>query len=461
MIEDGRGLAVSTSSRDAVAALDRAILGYAGARLDTGDHLKAALAGDPDMPLAHCVKGLFLLLFARRDFLERAKTALAAAERAASVRETTARERRYLDLLKARCAGQFRQAAAILDRMVAEYPLDLMALKQAENAHFYHGENAAMRRSVASALPAWRDTMPGYGFVLGMKAFACEEMGDYGEAEAAGREAVARNPEDVWAAHAVAHVMEMQGRPREGIAWIDGLAAHWKGCNNFAYHVWWHRALYWFELERHDRVLALYDEEVRPQSTEDYLDICNAVALLWRLERAGVDVGRRWTELAERSAARSGEHMLVFADLHFAIALAAADLGSAERLLASARRYADDAEETQAEVMREAGLAVIEAALADRRGAHDEAVDRLLAARPALHRIGGSHAQRDLFELMLVDNAMRAGRLDLARDLLTARTHEKPRSPATWRGYARALAALGEANAAAEAERRAALLVAA
>ena len=130
--------------------------------------------------------------------------------------------------------------------------------------------------------------------MLGCHAFGLEETGDYGAAERAGREAIERNPADIWGAHAVQHVFEMTGRPHDGIAWTERLEVNWRKCNNFAYHALWHRCLFLLELGEAEGALERYDREVRPESTDDLLDISNAVSLLWRLERAGVDVGRRW-----------------------------------------------------------------------------------------------------------------------------------------------------------------------
>ncbi|MEG9883503.1 MAG: hypothetical protein V6Z86_02595 [Hyphomicrobiales bacterium] len=157
-------------------AYDATVNAYLGFELATGDRLKETLTLDPAMPLAHYLKGCFLLLFAKQD--------LAA-------------------------------AAAAYDVLLLDHPHDIVALKLAQYLHFYLGAAEGMRGSVARPFYAWDETVPGYGFVLGLKAFALEECGDYAAAETAGREAVERNPADLWAAHAVAHVMEMQdARPR-------------------------------------------------------------------------------------------------------------------------------------------------------------------------------------------------------------------------------------------------------
>ena len=421
MQHDTRGLAQTAASAEAMRAFDATVEAYLGFRLATGDRLKETLTLDPAMPLAHVLKGCFLLLFAKRGLAQRAEKALGDAKAAGAEAGLTPREAQHLAALETWLSGDMAAAAECYDAILLNHPHDIVALKLAQYLHFYLGAAAAMRGSVARPFHAWREDMPGYGYVLGLKAFALEETGDYAAAEATGREAVARNPGDIWAAHAVAHVMEMQDRPAEGAPWIDGLESHWAGCNNFAYHVYWHRCLFLLEQGRSDEVLAHYDTKVRGDLSEEYLDISNAVALLWRLEQRGVDVGERWAELAEKSARLGEDHMLVFADAHFMMASAAAGRpGEAESLLESLERFATGYG-TEADVAHEVGLPLCRAVLAHRRGRYGEAVDALLPHRAALNRIGGSRAQRDLFEQLLIDAAINGGKPALARALLSER----------------------------------------
>jgi hypothetical protein len=113
--------------------------------------------------------------------------------------------------------------------------------------------------------------------------------------------------------------------------------------------------------------------------------------------------------------------MLVFADTHYMMALAAeGPAGAAEALLESLEGFAGEAG-TEAEVAHAIGLPLCRAVLAHRRGRYGEAVDALLPHRPALKRIGGSRAQRDLFEQLLIDAAVKSGRKALARALLSER----------------------------------------
>jgi hypothetical protein len=225
----------------------------------------------------------------------------------------------------------------------------------------------------------------------------------------------------------------MQDRSEDGLRWLDESGAGWLDANNFAFHVAWHRCLFLLELKRYDEILARYDVEVRPESSDDYLDITNAVSLLWRLEQVGVAVGRRWNELAERSAARSDDHMSVFGDAHFAAALAAAGGdGAFVQWQGSSKAFATGSGETQARVMADVGLALGAATLAHRQGDYGRAVDLLLPIRARLWRIGGSHAQRDVFAKLLIDAAVRAGRVDTARALLGERLATRPNNAWAW-----------------------------
>jgi tetratricopeptide (TPR) repeat protein len=427
MHQDARGLDITAATAQAAAHFDAVIDSYMGFRNDVGDLLKRTLAADPEFPLALCARGYFMLLFAVRGLVPRARQAHAAAVAAAAKLGATERERSHLAALDAWCDGDITLALARWQAILAEFPRDVLALKLANFWHFYLGDSAALRDCVADALRGWDDAVPGYGYVLGLQAFGFEESGGYEAAERTGRRAIEINPGDVWAAHAVAHVMEMQDRPQDGIAWINGLMPHFDTCNNFRFHVWWHRCLFHLELADHDRVLELYDRHVRAESTGEYLDICNAAALLWRLEEDGVDVGARWTELATQSVSRIEDHMLVFADTHYAMALAAGGKAEdAERMVASARLYSGSSRETEAQIMVESGAALCEAAIAHRRGEFSRVVALLLPVRGKLRRIGGSHAQRDLFEKMLISAAIKDGQTALVHDLLTDRLRRRP-----------------------------------
>src|SRR6185437_12820818 len=187
MLTDARGLAVTAASEAAVAALDATVAAYCGLRADTGDCLKATLATDPNLVMAHVLKGCFMMLFARRDFVVRAERAAAAAESAIAAVGATQRERLHLGALRHWIRGEAEAAIACWEAILLDHPRDLAALKLAQYGIFYRGDSTGMRDQVARVLHAWDESQPGFGFVLGCHAFGLEESGDYAGAERAGR----------------------------------------------------------------------------------------------------------------------------------------------------------------------------------------------------------------------------------------------------------------------------------
>ena len=447
---DVRGLSVTAASGESARLLDEAIDSYLGARSDTRSRLDTVLDADPDFAFAHCVDGYLRMLASKREGTELARRALESARAAGRRRLPSPRESRHIDALHAWTRGDMREATRQWQSVLADNPRDLVAIKVSQFVLSYLGESEGMRDLVASVLPAWDSGLPGYGYLLGCYAYGLEEAGDYPAAERIGRRAVELNPSDIWAAHAVAHVAEMQGRRQEGLALIANGAVHWRACNNFAFHLRWHEALFRIDLEEHDRVLDVYDREVRAERSDEYLDIANAVSLLWRLEQAEVDVGDRWRELADRARIHTDDHSLVFVDLHYLMALAAVgDAAAVEQFVHSCDRFAGEAGSTEAAVMADVGLPLALAVVAHRRGDFGEVVDQLLPVRRRIRRIGASHAQRDVFDQLLIDAAIRDRQLHVARELLLERTSLRPGNMWGWKHYAAVLHALGSSEAAA------------
>ncbi len=404
------------------------VLNYLAMRVDVGDSLKAVFAHDPDMPMAHVAKAGFLKMFALSSMDARAaKSVTTARTLLAQGDGGTEQEKQHLIAIDKWVSGDMRGAVHVWQRLLLVYPRDVLASKFAHFNLFYLGDAEGMRKTMARLLHAWNDTDPGYGFMLGNYAFTLEETGAYDRAEAAGRKAVEIDPADIWAAHAVAHVCEMQARPQEGAEFLDHLSGNWSAIHNFRFHAEWHRALFYVELEDHGGALAHYDSRVWTDESDDYLDVSNGVALLWRLENAGVDVGDRWVALSEKAAGRIHDHRLVFADLHYLLALIRTDrMALASEMRDSMATYATGTDETQSSITDCVGLPLADALFdlaADRPG---KALDRLLPVRDSFYLVGGSRAQRDLFDRLTVTAALADGRHDIARNLLAERLDYQP-----------------------------------
>lgn len=404
MLHDERGLALTTRSAEAVTAFDRMVAGFVAHGTETADALGDALAADPGLTLGHAAQGFFCFLLARRELTPRAAVALAAAQDCLAERGGTPREHLYVRGLAAVLNGDLAQAVDRLSAVISNDPLDALAIKLDHALRFIRGDAAGMRAATTRILPAWTETTPLHGFILGCHAFGLEETGDYVEAEKIGRRAVDLAPRDTWGRHAVAHVYEMTGATEQGIAWLSGYDGIRAGCNNLRFHVTWHLALFLLETGDTAGVLRLYDGVMRKDRTDDFRDIANAVSLLWRLEQEGVDVGPRWAELADLAERRSHDHCLVFADLHYLMALIGAKRhDSAGAMLAALTRFAANDTTEQAAVCRTVGLPLAHAMAASRTGHAAEAARLLAAVRDRIRLIGGSHAQRDVFERTLID----------------------------------------------------------
>jgi len=190
----------------------------------------------------------------------------------------------------------------------------------------------------------------------------------------------------------------MRAQPDAGIALIENNTAAWDHSNNFRYHVWWHKALLHLDRGELDVALALYDSQIRADKTDDYRDISNATSLLSRLELEGVNVGPRWQELAAFSENRVEDGCLVFADLHYMLALAAVGNDTArDEMTARFARDAAKSGEMPARV-KAPGQAALAGLNAFAEGQYATAFAHLARARPDMQTIGGSHAQRDVFE---------------------------------------------------------------
>jgi tetratricopeptide (TPR) repeat protein len=436
-LKDSRGLAASTTRSDSLERFERAAELFHGYYGDPLGAIDAALAEDPGFALGHALKAG--LLVSAGDGMVRPLLAqtVAVGEALAHAND---RERRHIGAARAWLDGDFHRASRIYGDLLLDHPRDLLALQLAHLMDFYLGQSAMLRDRVARVLPDWDESIRGFGYVLGMHAFGLEETGDYARAEVAGRRALHLNRRDPWAVHAVAHVMEMQGRLGEGVAWLESRADDWSHDNGFAFHNWWHLALYYLDLGRHERVLALYDRQIHPKATGVALEMIDASAMLWRLTLRGVDTGARWNVVADEWAPKAEDGFYAFNDVHAMMAFVGARrFAEADALLARMVTSAERAD-TNGMMTREVGLPVARALLAFGRGRYAETVDLLRPVRLIAHRFGGSHAQRDVLSLTLVEAALRAGHHKLAKALAAERMQLKPSSPFNWKLSLRAQA---------------------
>ena len=342
--------------------------------------------------------------------------------------------------------GRWCAACKVWDALLIDHPRDALALQWAQLWDFYRGDSAQLRLRPARALPEWDEADALYPYALSLYAFGLEECNLYPQAEEAGRRALSLNPKVPWAVHAVAHVMEMQGRCEDGAAWLRQYQEHWCVGNGFSGHLWWHTGLFRLEALDLEGVLRLADNHLAAERLQITLQRIDAAALLWRLRLLGVDVAARCARLLDGwdlSPPAAGYY--AFNDLHVVLALlGAGEFARAEGWVARCAERAlacDDARRSNHAMAREAGLPLMRGLLAFERGDFDNAADALYASRAQAQRFGGSHAQRDLIDQTLLAAAARGSRQGLGRALINERRMSKPMTPLSqhWQGQLRSL----------------------
>ncbi|MDX8444566.1 tetratricopeptide repeat protein [Mesorhizobium captivum] len=385
----------------------------------------SAIADDPGFVMAHVFKGYLFGLATEREATAVARSCHQAALPLAG----TTREQAHVSALGHLAEGRWHEAARILEDIAIDNPLDALALQVGHQIDFFTGDARMLRDRIGRALPAWKKDMPGYHAVLGMQAFGLEEMGDYARAESFGRQAIAIEPRDGWAQHAVAHVMEMQSRQKDGIAWMRANPQAWTKDSFLKIHNWWHLALFHYDLGETDEVLKLYDGPIYGDRSTLALNMVDASAILWRLHLGHVDVGDRWAALAANWMPKAAAGNYAFNDAHAMMAFVGAGLEAPARTLLEAQREAMDGSDDNAAFTRDVGHPLTLAVKAFGAGNYDETVRLIRPIRSIAHRFGGSHAQRDVIDLTLIEAALRAGDGALARALAAERRLARPESP--------------------------------
>ena len=446
---DLRGNPCGSGSADARAAAEQALWRMMSFYDTPLADLEAAATADPGWALPHVMKAGFLLSLTEPSLVPEAAAALAHAR--TLDRTVPAREQAHLDAVQLVAEGRWHAACRAWDELLLEHPRDALALQWAQLWDFYRGDAHGLRQRPARALPEWDEHDPLHAYVVALYAFGLEESNLYPQAEDQGRRALAANPRVPWAVHAVAHVMEMQGRFEEGSAWLRQHQDAWADGNGFSGHLWWHKALFRLETLDIAGVLRLVDSHLSGDALQIGLQRVDAAALLWRLHLIGEDVSALAGALAAGWPADPAEAgYYAFNDVHRVLVwLAAGQPAAAEAWVARCAERAlaaEDARRANHTMAREVGLPLMHGLLALERGDADAAADLIYPVRAVARHFGGSHAQRDLVDQTLLAAAARGQRRALGRALLNERVMAKPATPLT-RHWAERIGAGEEARA--------------
>ncbi len=418
MSTDALGHIVSTTNPATIAAIDVYTADWTGygTRLRT---IFAAADADPECALVNAQAAAVHMALeaasgfaAARPYLRRAR---------ANARYATEREQQFVSAVVAWSQGDTAKALTLLRKIVQSHPTDIAAAKWGQYHAFNLGNPEAMRALAEQILPAHRKTAEAWG----MLAFGREQCHQLEGAEEAGRRALSLKRGEPWAHHAVAHVMETQGRIDEGVDFLSWHAHTWADRSIFVReHNYWHLALFHLDRDEPKKALQIFDEQLWGTWPEFAQEQIGAISALWRLELRGVDVGERWVPIVDQVLARWHEHILPFHDLHFVYALARGGrIAEARAFLSSLARHG---ERDVRGVWDGVALPLAQGLVAYAQGRFETAANLLAPQLAQLQRIGGSHAQRDVFVQTWIDAALKAGHYSAATEVLSRREQDRP-----------------------------------
>jgi tetratricopeptide (TPR) repeat protein len=334
----------------------------------------------------------------------------------AGLEQVSLREQLYIRGIRAWAQGQVHQAIGYHEALVRDFPQDLLAVQQAQYHYFYQGDSQGLLQIALAALPAH----PDHPLLYSMVAFGLEQCHQLTQAEALGRQATELRRHNPWAHHAVAHVLDAQGRHREAIDWMEAHADTWGDCNSMLYtHNWWHGALAYLAQGDTTTVLRLYDDHVWGRAQQHTpKDQVGAISLLLRLDLAGVAVGQRWRSLAKPLQLRLYEHALPFQDLHYAYALARGGRHDhAATLIDDMARHGHSLEGQTQTLWLKLAVPSARGLVAHANGDWVGAIAQMKPVLPHLYRLGGSHTQQALFQALYRHAVGQQGQSALGRAL--------------------------------------------
>ena len=452
---DAWGLPLTTSDEAADAyrdGVDR-MLSYS---LGVDAALERAIELDPEFALAHSQLGLFHL------FRGNGKRAAELANRAAELAErTTTREQRHAAILGAAARGKASEAPALIAEHLDDTPRDAPIVLQWLGGNFYGGGVEKRERM----LQQFDSLAPSYGedwWFMSWHAFANHEMDQLETARRLVERSLELRTANGQAAHAMSHVFFEEHDLTGGSDFLGGWLTDNPDRAGFFRHLTWHQALFLLANGRRSDALALHEETIRPGADEhgDALgEVADGASLLWRCRlhdsvAGGASESADWraiADVADNAFPRAGT---AWVDVHRAMALAAlGDEVGLGKLLDGLREAEERGHPTAGTVV----APVVEALSAFGQGDFESAANGLAEVRELLVTLGGSNAQRDVFEETLVEAHLRAGQTERALELLRERLDRGATARDLFR-WGRARSALGEMTEAKASFRRAAKL---
>jgi len=431
---DSRGLSLSTTSdfaaeryRDGVDLLLSAWPGAAEA-------LEGAIAADPEFALGHAARARLHVIRAEPA---KARARIARAEELVS-RHGTERERSHVEVLSLAINGQSAKALRGALAHADTWPRDVLILALPLGAFglfAFSGMADHDQARVDLCERSARHFEVDDWWFLTYRGWAHAENGNVTLGQALAQRAFDLRTNNANATHALSHAMYEAGALEDAERLIADWLPSYDRAGILHGHIAWHSALGALDRGDPERALAIYADYIQPSVSAGMPVnvVSDTASFLWRLQAYGhmVPVGL-WEAAADYSETFFQTAGFAFADVHMAILAAATGDGAAvEQRVEVLTRLIEAGALTAGRVVPATCRAALAFAKEDYAGCA-----RVLAPVAAeVVRIGGSGAQREMIEDMLLLALMRSGEAVQARELLDRRLHRRPSPRDTrWRG---------------------------
>ena len=445
MLKNRNGLTITTNSPAAADLYQEGLDLVLSQNYGPDAKLEAAIEADEGFAMAHVVQAYVLHLQTN------VPAARAAAEKAVELSAGCSREEQQIArIVHSFTHGKGTEAIGLVHEHLNEFPTDTLAMRVAQRLYMLGCFGAGVPDFPNHLMAMMRKVAPANGddwAFLGQYAFAHHETNQPAKAMDLATRSLEGNPQNAVASHSVTHSYFEQGDAANGGRWLGDWLDGWDRRASYNTHLSWHLALFELAQGKYQQALDLYETHIRPGvQARNLANLQDAASLMWRLQiYSGEEPGKPWDEVRDMALPAAETPGPAFRDCHAALAFAGA--GDAE----STQKFVDRVKaqgEKGDDLSREMVLPIALGAAAFAAGDYDEAADLMGPTYPMLARIGGSHAQREVFEDTLLETYIRAGRYDESKAMLDERLSRRSSVRDTyWMGRLEAEAVQGNPDA--------------
>ena len=445
MVKNRNGLTITTASPAAADLYQQGLDLVLSQNYGPESRLRDAIEADEGFAMAHTV--LAYVLHLQMDVPAARAAAAKAVELSAGI---SREERQTTQIVHSFTHGKGAEAIRLVHEHLVDFPTDTLAMRVAQRLYMLGCFGAGVPDFPNHLMKMMTKVAPANGddwAFLGQYAFAHHETNQPAKAMDLATRSLEGNPQNAVACHSVTHSYFEQGDAANGGRWLADWLDGFDRRASYNVHLSWHLALFELAQGRYRQALDLYETHIRPGvQARNLANLADSASLMWRLQiYSGETPGKPWDEVRDQAAPAADSPGAAFRDCHAALAFAGSgDTEASQRLVDRLTAQGEKGDDLAREMM----LPIARGAAAFAAGDYAEAANLMGPTYPMMARIGGSHAQREVFEDTLLESYVRAGMYDEAKTMLEERLSRRASPRDTyWMGRLEAQAVQGNREA--------------